>query len=167
MKKLSIAGVLLLSAGFAHAQIPPSNPPFPREPERPPRKSSGTADRDGDTRHDRQGWTPRMTAEIVSADAMAKTITVKNLARDRQGGDFGSSSIPGTEAGQVTLRLEAKARDRVSALKAGDKVTLTCLTDPPPGDPVPPTSPAPPDGAGGSGMSSRCQTVTDVTKSSD
>lgn len=165
MKKLSIAGALLLSAGLAHAQNPPSNPPYPREPARqPPSTGSGSGSTDP-ARDTGKAQTHKMTAEIVSTDATAKTITVKNLAMSRDQGDYGSRSIG--DAGQVTLRLDAKASDRVSSLKAGDKVTLTCKADGMGGNPPSSSSPSDTGGtSGSSGSSSHCQTVTEVKKSS-
>ena len=47
-------------------------------------------------------------AEIVSADAVAKTLTVK------------------TEQGESTMKVDADAVKHLKALKAGEKVKLTC-----------------------------------------
>lgn len=47
-------------------------------------------------------------AEIVSADAVAKTLTVK------------------TEQGESTMKVDADAAKHLKALKAGEKVKLTC-----------------------------------------
>ena len=47
-------------------------------------------------------------AEVVSADAVAKTLTVK------------------TEQGESTMKVDAVAAKHLKALKAGEKVKLTC-----------------------------------------
>ena len=47
-------------------------------------------------------------AEVVSADAVAKTVTVK------------------TEQGESTMKVDANAAKHLKALKAGEKVKLTC-----------------------------------------
>jgi hypothetical protein len=47
-------------------------------------------------------------AEVVSADAVAKTLTVK------------------TEQAESTMKVDAEAAKHLKALKAGEKVTLTC-----------------------------------------
>src|SRR5262245_60831942 len=66
----------------------------------------------------------KMSAEIVSTDTAARTITVRNLAmaadKDRPTSAGGAAAGP---AGEQTLRLEGKAADRAGTLKAGDKVT--------------------------------------------
>jgi hypothetical protein len=74
----------------------------------------------------------KMSAEIVSTDTSAKTITVRNLTMTTSGKE--RSTAPGTApgsagAGEATLRLEGKAADRVGSFKAGDKVTLVCKTN--------------------------------------
>jgi hypothetical protein len=105
------AALLLLGANGLHAQTSPA----------------GTAsERAGD------GRTLKMSAEIVSIDATAKTITVRNLSTPT------ATSV--MAAREATLSLEGKAAERLGSLKAGDKVTLTCKAapssaPPPPGAP--------------------------------
>lgn len=55
------------------------------------------------------GKTHQFTAEFVSGDAQAKTVTVK-----------------GADGNTVTLPAEGKALEALSTLKAGDQITLTC-----------------------------------------
>ena len=55
--------------------------------------------------------THEVSAEIVSVDAVAKTVTIK--------GDKGNTTVP----------VEEKALAQVKDLKAGQKVTLICLDD--------------------------------------
>jgi len=144
MKTASMASALLLSAAFVWAQAPPSEPAQSQTPPGAP-QAPATGDKDDKNKK-------KMTAEIVATDAVAKTITVKNLAM------AGSSTSPSAGGAPVTLRLEDKAQDRVSSLKSGDKVTLTCKaassTDAPSNPP-----------SAGSPASAGCQSVTDISKS--
>jgi len=55
------------------------------------------------------GKSHRMTAEVVSVDVQAKTLTIKD--------DKGE---------EKTAPVLGKAVDRLKSLKAGEKVTLTC-----------------------------------------
>jgi len=55
--------------------------------------------------------THEVSAEIVSVDAVAKTVTIK--------GDKGNTTVP----------VEEKALAQVKDLKAGQKVTLICKDD--------------------------------------
>ena len=160
MKSTLMAGALCLSAGLVCAQTPPSGqaPPPPGTPpggtpptvgQKPPEQTPlpGTAsDHDKDKPRGDEGQKHKMTAEVVSTNPTAKTITVKNLAMDKQpSGATGDAST----TGEVTLRLDGKAGDRVGSLKAGDKVKLTCK----------------PDAAAQTPASQHCQTVTDIDES--
>jgi hypothetical protein len=160
MKMISTAAALLLGAGVVYAQTPPSSqvPPTGQTPpvQTPPGASqSPTGDRDDMSKKH------KMTAEVVSTDSSAKTITVKNLAMS------GGSPSSGSSAGSVTLKLEDKAQDRISSLKSGDKVTLTCKGGDHSGSSGAGETPANPPSSGSSGMSgaSGCSTVTDISKS--
>ena len=53
--------------------------------------------------------THKLTAEVVSADAQASTITFK-----------------GEDGKEMTAKVDAAAAKSLADLKAGDKVTLTC-----------------------------------------
>jgi hypothetical protein len=132
MKKTLMAGALFLSAGLVSAQAPPAG----QAP--PPAQPSATEDKDKDAA---KGEKHKMKAEVVSTNASAKTITVKNLAMDS--GAAMSEPAPG----EVTLKLDTKASDRIASLKAGDKVTLTCKGD-----------------TAATTASAHCQTVTDINK---
>jgi hypothetical protein len=152
MKMISTAAALVLSAGVVYAQTPPSSqvPPSgqtpPSAPQTPPAGSqSPTGDRDDMSKKH------KMTAEVVSTDASAKTITVKNLAMS---GSSGSSPSSEAGSGNVTIKLEDKAQARISSLKSGDKVTLTCK-----GSGDMPSNPS-----GSAGSSGHCSTVTDISK---
>jgi Cu/Ag efflux protein CusF len=50
-------------------------------------------------------------AEVVSADAVAKTLTVK---------------AEKAEKGEMTMKVDAVAAEHLKTLKAGEKVKLTC-----------------------------------------
>ena len=152
MKMISTAAALMLSAGVAWAQTPPSSqvppsgqtPPTGQVPPPPPQSPPGERD-DMSKKH-------KMTAEVVSTDTSAKTITVKNLAMS---GSASGSPSSESSSGTVTLKLEDKAQARISSLKSGDKVTLTCK----------PGSDMPSDPAGAAGGAGHCATVTDISKS--
>jgi hypothetical protein len=78
--------------------------------------------------------TRRMTGEVVSTDAAAKTITVRKLSRAH---GYSKSDHPspagaassGAAAKEVTLPVEAKAVDRLAFLRPGDTISLTCRAD--------------------------------------
>ena len=129
MKKTLMACALLVSAGLVSAQAPPAG----QAP--PPAQPSATDDKDA-----AKGEKHKMKAEVVSTNASAKTITVKNLAMD---GAAMSEPAPG----EVTLKLDTKASDKIASLKAGDKVTLTCKGD-----------------TAATTASAHCQTVADINK---
>jgi hypothetical protein len=152
MKMISTAAALMLSAGVVYAQTPPSSqvPPSgqtpPSVPQTPPGSSqSPTGDRDDMSKKH------KMTAEVVSTDSSAKTITVKNLAMSG-----GSSPSSESSSGTVTLKLEDKAQAHISSLKSGDKVTLTCKGG---------GSDRPSDPSGSASGAGHCQAVTDISKS--
>jgi hypothetical protein len=115
------AAVLLLGANGLHAQTSPAG---------------AASERAGD------GRTLKMSAEVVSIDATAKTITVRNLStaseKDRPSTTAGEAATSVMTTRQATLSLEGKAVERLGSLKAGDKVTLTCKAAPTPALPPPP-----------------------------
>jgi hypothetical protein len=134
MKKTLMGCALFLSAGLVSAQAPPTGQaPVPGQP------TARTEDKDKDAA---KGEKHKMKAEVVSTDASAKTITVKNLAMDK-----GTGMTDPAMPGEVTLKLDTKASDRIASLKAGDKVTLTCKGD-----------------TAATTASAHCQTVTDINK---
>lgn len=85
----------------------------------------------------------QMSAEIVSVDSQAKTITVTKGA--------GSA-----DESTKTFKVEGKASASLSTIKTGDKVTLTCRAG----------AGAPPAGAGTGVVSSEedCAAVTAISK---
>jgi hypothetical protein len=134
--------------------------------------------RDKDREKSRAGKTHKMSAEIVSTDASAKTITVRSLSgsdteRDRQSPTSGTAET----MSPTTLRLEGKAGERLSGLKPGDRVMLSCRHDSSMGSTgtaqgTGSTSGSTTQGAGTSSMtdttrgaSAQCSVVTDISKS--
>ena len=63
----------------------------------------------------------KMTAEVVSTDATAQQITVRKLS---MGGSTATETTG--EAPSFTLKVEGKALTRLSSVKSGDKVTISC-----------------------------------------
>jgi hypothetical protein len=118
MKQITVlSAALVMGGGMLLAQTTGSS------------TTSTSADRDRAKGDQKQ----KMSAEIVSTDASAKTITVKNLAMAKSDKDR-STSATGAMTGQMgpaetTLRLEGKAADRAGSFKAGDKVMLVCKTN--------------------------------------
>jgi opacity protein-like surface antigen len=62
-----------------------------------------------------------ITADVVSVDAQAKTITFKR--------SDGTSATSSGQAGQQTLSVDAAALSSLSGLSAGDRVKLVCKED--------------------------------------
>src|SRR5262245_63258643 len=63
----------------------------------------------------------KMSAEIVSTDASAQQITVRKLS---MGGSMATAET--AEAPTFTLKVEGKALTRLSSVKSGDMVTISC-----------------------------------------
>ena len=91
MKKLALLLSALLVAGAAYASQATTAPAKAKEP-----KSMAA------------GKTHTVEAEVVSADATAKTLTIK--------GDAGDKTVP----------VEGAAVAELKSVKAGEKVKLTC-----------------------------------------
>jgi hypothetical protein len=89
--------------------------------------ATGTSNQGDRSKDDRK---QKLSAEVVSTDTAAKTITVRNVspASDKDRSTSAGGATSGT-VGEQTLRLEGNAADRVGSFKAGDKVTLTCKTN--------------------------------------
>lgn len=97
MKKLLLPLALILVAGVAVAQADT----------KPAAKASASAKSAAPAKA--ASKTHVVEGEIVSADAAAKTITVKVAGEDK------------------TVPVHGKAAARLSSLKAGEKVALTCV----------------------------------------
>ena len=101
MKLTILAPALAMCAGLALAQNP-----------------GGTTAK---TQDKPAGGDHKMTAEIVSTDATAQQITVRKLS---MGGT--TSAAETAEAPTFTLKVEGKALTRLSGVKSGDMVTISC-----------------------------------------
>jgi hypothetical protein len=103
MKLTILASALALCGGLALAQNPGTTTAKPQE-----KRATDMKDH-------------KMTAEVVSTDATAQQITVRKLS---MGGT--SSSTEPADAPTFTLKVEGKALTRLSTVKAGDNVNLSC-----------------------------------------
>ena len=97
MKRLTLLLSLILTLTMAAAA---QNPPAPQPPQQPQQPGQGQA-----------AGPQEFNVEIVSTDANAKTITVKQGERE------------------VTLPVDPAAARELANFKAGDKVTLTVVRD--------------------------------------
>jgi hypothetical protein len=103
MKLTILAPALALCGGLALAQNPGATTAKPQEKRAPDMKDH------------------KMTAEIVSTDTTAQQITVRKLS---MGGT--SSMTEPADSPTFTLKVEGKALTRLSTVKSGDKVTISC-----------------------------------------
>jgi hypothetical protein len=118
--RLALPCALVLAAGLAFAQDPPTSTP-------------GAQDRDRSTM---SGKTTRLVAEVVSTDDSANTITVRNAKPAEQAGTAGTAgttpgtagTTPGTAGSMetVTLPVSGKAIASLKDVSSGDRVSLTC-----------------------------------------
>jgi hypothetical protein len=119
MKLTILAPALAMCGGLALAQNPGTTTSRPQDAKRPASEH-------------------KMTAEIVSTDASAQQITVRKLSMGgttsgtMSGGTSGSTTTGSQSTGMsgdtatVTLRVEGKALTRLSSVKTGDMVTISC-----------------------------------------
>ncbi|HET9315746.1 MAG TPA: hypothetical protein VFQ51_09155 [Vicinamibacteria bacterium] len=103
MKLTILAPALALCGGLALAQNPGTTTSKPQDTKR-------------SSEH-------KMTAEVVSTDATAQQITVRKLS---MGGTTTSSLPEPADAPTFTLKVEGKALTRLSSVKSGDQVTISC-----------------------------------------
>ncbi len=110
MKLTILAPALALCGGLALAQNPGTTTAKPQDTKR-------------SSEH-------KMTAEIVSTDQTAQQITVRKLSMGGTTSGSQSTGAPSTGTGDdsatVTLRVEGKALTRLSSVKSGDMVTISC-----------------------------------------
>ena len=98
----------------------------------------------------------QMSAEVVSVDAHAKTITVMSSATDAYGSTGTSDkSTSGASGKTQTLKVEGSAVASLSTIHKGDKVMLTCRSGS-----AGSTHTTPPE----AGSSSECSAVTSISK---
>jgi hypothetical protein len=103
MRKSILPLSLALIASAALAQ----DPPPPQERQATPSPAAKAA-------------TKELTAQVVSTDPTAKTITVKKE---------GAAGDPMTAAAETTLPVEAEAVADLKTITPGEKVKLVCKTD--------------------------------------
>jgi hypothetical protein len=70
--------------------------------------------------------THKMTAELVSKDTSASTITVRNLATHGKAAAEPETTTGGSTGNEIVLHVEGRAAARLSALQTGDSLILTC-----------------------------------------
>jgi len=106
MKRLAYAIALVLAAGVGWAQ-------------------TSEATQSTNTKSTAPMASKTMSADVVSADPDAKTITVKTSPTGPS--SSGSAGYAGSSnADRKTLPVDDKAVATLKTIKAGDKVTLTC-----------------------------------------
>lgn len=124
MKRLGTALAFLLASSVAYAQqTPPVDTPDTG-------KQSGI-DKQTDTGKQSDAGKKakgkkEFTAEVVSMDAAAKTITFKKKADAKKKDDTTTATM---DMGEMTLPVDAKAESSLAKLSAGDQVKLECKTD--------------------------------------
>jgi hypothetical protein len=67
-----------------------------------------------------------MRASIVAADSNARTVTVRDLTMGDRPALVTEEPKDKTTASSVTLRVDPKAAGKLTDLRPGDTVTLTC-----------------------------------------
>ena len=104
MRKLILAVVLTLAAGWAVAQEPAPPAQQPQQPA-PPAQTARDA--------------KEMTATVVATDPTVKTITFKK-----------DTGVSGSTMPEQTLSVDDKALSNLKTIKTGEKVKLVLKTDP-------------------------------------
>jgi hypothetical protein len=147
MKLTILASALALCGGIALAQNPGTQQP-------------------GKSAMDQAKKDHKMSAEVVSADSTAQQITVRKLTMGSKTSTGSASSAqlpPPADAPTFTLKVEGKALTRLSSVKPGDQVTISCRAL---------GAGAPADTSAGSGMGTitsqamadaHCSSVTDIS----
>ena len=135
MKLTILASALALCGGLALAQNP-----------------GGTTAKTPD----KSATDHKMTAEVVSTDATAQQITVRKLSMG------GSTSAATEETPTFTLKVEGKALTRLSSVKSGDQVTISCKSNL--GSMDPPTAGSTAGSITSQAMADQhCSSVTDIS----
>lgn len=116
MKITILAPALALCGGLALAQNPGTTAPRTQDPSK---KMTDT----------RRAGDHKLSAEVVSTDATAQQITVRKLSTALSTNDTDSMrtrTLPADDTSTFTLKVEGKALTRLSSVKAGDTVTISC-----------------------------------------
>jgi len=110
-------------------------------------------------KQDKRAGDHKMTAEVVSTDATAQQITVRQLS---MGGPSTTDPASPSDSPTFTLKVEGKALTSLSSVQTGDQVTISCK---------PLTASEPAAGFLGSGAITsqamaemHCSRVTDINK---
>lgn len=151
-------GLLLLSGTALAAQEDRPLDPSSQDAQRTPRNPASLDEQQRKGTLDGK----QMSAEVVSVDSQAKTITVTKTAALTTPGSPGSPehSLPGTAAETKTLTVEGGAVASLPTIHKGDKVMLTCRSS------ASSSSTTAPTGAAPMGTSSDdCAAVTAISKS--
>ena len=108
MRKLALLCAFSLTAGVALAQEPPGQQPPGHEPPMAGQQPAAPA---------KEFPTREVTAQVVSSDPIAKTITIKTEGK-----------VPGATA-ETTLPVEPDAVPALKTVMPGEKVKLECRTN--------------------------------------
>jgi hypothetical protein len=116
MKSTFLLALPLVSA-IAFAQEPPPQEPYPPG-QQPPAQQPPAPQQAAPTPEPATTGTKEVPAEVVSADAQAKTITVKIMVKK-------DSATEATEQ-QGTIPVDAEATSALEGVTSGQKVKLLC-----------------------------------------
>jgi hypothetical protein len=117
MNKLTILMGVLLAGSYALAQDTDSSvDPYSGSSLSGKAPAAVRSDSSSQTLETTNG---KVTAEVIAADEMSKTITVRPMA----GGSSSASAYPPSS---VTLPVEGKAVASLKSVKSGEHVSLTC-----------------------------------------
>lgn len=144
MKQTFLGCALTLCGAVAFAQAPPAETQPRTQPDMP-RAADPSAKKMG---------SHKLTATVVSTDTGGQQITVRNLSMGKS--TAGSTSTGSDET--VTLKVEGKAVARLSTVKAGDAITVSCTPAPSPTN----TDPSSAAMTGQALADQQCASVTDI-----
>jgi hypothetical protein len=116
MKSTFLLALPLVSA-LAFAQEPPPQEPYPPG-QQPPAQQPPAPQQPAPTPEPATTGTKEVPAEVVSADAQAKTITVKIMVKK-------DAAAEATEQ-QGTIPVDAEATSALEGITSGQKVKLLC-----------------------------------------
>ena len=116
LRRCAFMLVLSIAATIAVAQEPPQPPPPPQEqqqPDQPAEQAPPATASEPETTGTRE-----ISAEVVSSDATAKSISVKVMIKDAP------SAEP--ELKEAKIRVDEEALSDLDTVSPGDKVKLLC-----------------------------------------
>ena len=119
LRKSAFMLVLSMAATIAVAQEPqPPQPPPPPAQEQPQQPDAAQQTPPAAPSEPETTGTREVTAEVVSADAAAKAISVKVMIKK-------DASVE-PEIKEARIRVDDEAVPQLSSVQPGDKVKLTC-----------------------------------------